>query len=80
MTSSTELQAFQQRLEESEERYRSLFAQSRDGITLMDLDYVILEANQYQADMLGYEVDEVIGKSVFDFFLPEERGHALGRA
>jgi PAS domain S-box-containing protein len=80
MTSNTELQAFHPIFSKSEDVYRSLFTQSRDGIVIMDLDYVILEANQYLTDMLGYEMDELIGKSVFDFFLPEELEHAFRRA
>jgi len=67
-------------IEENKERYRSLFTQSRDGITLLSLDHVIIEANQHLADMIGYEVDDLIGMCVHDFFLPEEKSQALKRA
>ena len=39
----------------------------------------ILEVNRHMADMLGYPVDKLVGKSVFEFMLPEERDQAEDR-
>jgi PAS domain S-box-containing protein len=77
---NSEHKQIERAIEENEERYRSLFTQSRDGITLLSLDHVIMEANQHLADMLGYEIDDLIGVCVYDFFLPEEMSQAFKRA
>ena len=41
-------------IHESEERYRSIFERSRDGILLLDDGGTILEANRAAAELLGY--------------------------
>ena len=48
-------------LSKSEYVYLSLFDQSRDGIIIIDLDYMILEENKHMVNMLSYEIDLVIG-------------------
>jgi PAS domain S-box-containing protein len=77
---NSEHKQIERAIEENQERYRFLFTQSRDGITLISLDHVIIEANQHLADMLGYEIDDLIGVCVYDFFLPEEKSQAFKRA
>ncbi|MCQ4188315.1 PAS domain S-box protein [Methylocystis suflitae] len=46
-------------LRASEERYRSLFETSRDGIVTVDLSGQILEANPAYQKMLGYTLEEL---------------------
>lgn len=46
----------------SEEKYRSLFETSRDGVVLANMDSHLEEANQAYLDMLGYTLDEIKGK------------------
>jgi PAS domain S-box-containing protein len=46
-------------LEMSERKFRSLFEQSRDAISINALDGSAIDANQAWADMLGYTLDEV---------------------
>ena len=48
---------------ESEIRYRALFERTSDAVFILDLDLVCIAANQQAANLLGYEVDEMIGKS-----------------
>ncbi len=55
---------------ESEDRFRSLIVASSDRIFIHDGNQII-EANQTLADILGYELNEIIGKAPGDF-LDEE--------
>jgi PAS domain S-box-containing protein len=46
-------------LRKSEEKYRSLYESSRDGIVSADMKGQILDVNQAYLDMLGYSKDEL---------------------
>ena len=61
-------------LHESEKRYRSLVETSPDGVLLIDTNgATILMANRQGISSLGYEkAEEMIGRSVFDFFAKED--------
>ncbi len=48
----------------SERKYRSLFEESKDGIFISQLDGTIVDVNQSFLDLLGYEREGMIGKSV----------------
>jgi diguanylate cyclase (GGDEF)-like protein/PAS domain S-box-containing protein len=51
-------------LTESEQRYRSLFEQSRDAIYMTERDGEIVELNQAALELLGYESGDLIGQDV----------------
>ncbi len=52
---------------ESEIRYRRLFEAAKDGIVIINTDSGIIEhANPYVCEMLGYPVDQLVGKTLFD--------------
>jgi PAS domain S-box-containing protein len=51
-------------IRESEERYRTLFEGSTDGIAISSLDGKILNANQAYQDMLGYTLEELRNLSI----------------
>ena len=55
-------------LGESEQRYRSLFEQSRDAIFMTERGGEILELNQAALDLLGYDHDELIGRHVLSIY------------
>jgi diguanylate cyclase (GGDEF)-like protein/PAS domain S-box-containing protein len=60
-------------LRESEERYRSLVRQAKEGIFILDPeDGRIQEANPFFLQMFGYEESEVAQLSIFDL-VAEER-------
>jgi PAS domain S-box-containing protein len=48
----------QERLEASEQQYRTLFERSQGGIAVMDLDSTTIQANEALASMLGYDTIE----------------------
>jgi two-component system cell cycle sensor histidine kinase/response regulator CckA len=63
----------QDALRESEERYRRIVETANEGIWTIDTNSNITFANRRFAEMLGYPVDEIVGKSFFQF-LPEGAG------
>ena len=60
-------------LRESEEKYRSLVEATSDWIWEVDNDGVYTYTNFKVKDMLGYEPEEIIGKTPFDFMVPNEQ-------
>ncbi len=52
----------EERLRESEERFRTLFQQAPLGYQSLDSEGRILDVNQAWLDLLGYERDEVAGR------------------
>lgn len=55
------------RLQESEQRYFTLVKVSNEGIWATDTQDRISFVNLKMAEMLGYKIDEMLGKSLFDF-------------
>ena len=65
-------------LRESEERSRSLIETSPDVIVLIDFSGKIIVINEAALTAYGYESrDELIGRSVLDFVIPEDRPRVL---
>ncbi|HSV87868.1 MAG TPA: PAS domain S-box protein, partial [Bacteroidales bacterium] len=65
-TDITTRRAAEQKLRESEDRYRSLFEMSQDAIFLMEND-VFVHCNQSALDMFGCTADQIIGKTPYYF-------------
>jgi PAS domain S-box-containing protein len=62
-----ELAAERERLRATEERNRQIVETANDGIWMLDAEGKTTFVNQRLADMLGYEVDEMLGRTMFDF-------------
>ncbi len=62
-------------LQESEERYRTLFEYAPDGILIADGDSYYLDANASICRMLGYARDELIGRHASDIVAQAEVTH-----
>ncbi|MBI5350481.1 MAG: MEKHLA domain-containing protein, partial [Chloroflexi bacterium] len=60
-------------LRQSEYRFRMLFEQNNDAIFLIDLERVVLMANQRAAEMFGYRLNEFIGMNIQQLVAPETR-------
>ncbi|NVL92298.1 MAG: PAS domain S-box protein [Desulfobacterales bacterium] len=54
-------------LRESEVRYRHIVETAYEGIWVIDAENKTIFANKRMAEMLGYTVDEMMGKSLFSF-------------
>ena len=67
ITDISEMKSAQQKLRESEEKYRSLFESSLDGIEVVNLKTGrIVEANQSLLDMFDYTIEELREKGYFE--------------
>lgn len=60
-------------LRESEKRYRDLFDKGLGLICTHDTDGILLSVNQAGANCLGYEPEEMVGKSLGDFLTDEAK-------
>lgn len=68
----TEARRSEKALTESEAQFRRFVETSNEGIWAMDGDYQTTFVNQRMADMLGYRIEEMLGKSVDYFFFDED--------
>lgn len=64
-------------LQQSEKFYRSLIADSLDGMLLIDPDGKITFASQSITEILGWETEEVLHKNGFHFIHPEDHAFAF---
>jgi two-component system cell cycle sensor histidine kinase/response regulator CckA len=57
-------------LEASERRYREIIEHTSEGIWMYDAQGITRFVNARMAQMLGYGIEEIVGRSVFDFVPP----------
>lgn len=69
----------EQQLRASEERYRTIVEVARDGIWTCDGETITTFANPAMAAMLGYSVEEMIGRPVADFIAEDARADIAAR-
>lgn len=67
----------QMALRSSEEYFRSLIENALDTITILDRDGVIRYQSPSVHRVLGYDPGELVGKHVFDYIHPEDRGDTV---
>jgi PAS domain S-box-containing protein len=63
-------------LRDSENRYRSLYHHTPAMLHSIDTHGRLLSVSDYWAEIMGYTRDEVVGRSLTDFFTPEAKGYA----
>ena len=68
----TERKRAEKALRQSEERFRELVEQASDSIFVADLDGRYTDVNSAGCRMLGFERDEIVGKTIIDLFPPED--------
>lgn len=59
-------------LRESENRYRILVETAKEGIIKLDPDETILFVNQSMSDLIGYAVEDLVGKNLRDITTEEQ--------
>ena len=70
----TERQQSSQNLFDSEERYRGLFESAKDGILILDGESGhITQANPFISEMLGMDMNDMLGKSLWEVGLFTDR-------
>jgi two-component system cell cycle sensor histidine kinase/response regulator CckA len=67
----------QEALRASEEKYRTIVTTADEGIWTLDADMLTTFANERMASMLGYTVEEMIGRSNEDFVKASAREEIL---
>lgn len=70
-----ELERTEERLRESEQRFRALIEHSADAIALFAPDGTILYGSPSTTKALGYELDEFVGRNAFEFI--NEQDHQI---
>jgi PAS domain S-box-containing protein len=68
----TESRRAEEKLKESEERYRTVFESSGTAMCIVDRDARIIFLNHEFERITGYRAREVVGKKMFTDFLPGE--------
>ena len=63
----TDLDEYLTSIEQSEDKYRSIFELSPDIIAILQPNGIVLDINQRVEDFTGIPADKIIGKSMFDF-------------
>jgi PAS domain S-box-containing protein len=68
----TERKFAEEAVRESEMRYRRIVETTNEGVWLLDAKLHTSYVNRQMAEMLGYEPHEMVGRSVLDFYFPED--------
>ena len=71
------LEGLEEKLWESEEKYRGIVETANEGVWITDTEAVTTFVNQKMAEMLGYTTEEMIGKSAFDFIYKDDMENLL---
>jgi PAS domain S-box-containing protein len=69
----TERKRVEEKLRESEEKYRNIVETANEGIFIIDAEAIVTFANKKMADMLGYTLEEVVGRAIWDFTTEEDK-------
>ncbi|MGH7824949.1 MAG: PAS domain S-box protein [Candidatus Binatia bacterium] len=64
-------------MRDSEERYRRIVETANEGIWVLSAEAVTEYVNPQMAEMLGYSVEEMTGRSLLDFVFEEDVPEAL---
>ena len=71
----TERKKSEEKLRESEEKYSNIVETANEGIITIDAEARVTYANKKMTDMLGYSLEEGIGRPIWDFI--SEEGKAI---
>jgi PAS domain S-box-containing protein len=74
----TERRLSEQVLRDSEKKYRTIVDTAHEGIIAANLESVITYANRRAAEICGYTVDEILGRSSLEFCDPAQLNDAIG--
>ncbi|MFB6086033.1 MAG: PAS domain S-box protein [Halodesulfurarchaeum sp.] len=78
MRDVTEERELQRDLEESKERYESLFRSIQDAILVADTDRTVINCNPAFTDLFGYELRDIRGKPTKYLYESESEFEAMG--
>jgi PAS domain S-box-containing protein len=72
-TDITERKQAEATVRESESYYRCIVETASEGVWMFDAESITTFANSRMAEMLGYTVEEMLGRSLFEFIDAESR-------
>lgn len=75
----SERRALEERVRASEEKYQTIVETAREGIFIADGEARVTFANRRLAGMLGYGLEEIMGRSLFDLMDEPSGGAARER-
>jgi PAS domain S-box-containing protein len=73
MTDITERKEAEEKLQESEEKYRNIVEIANEGILVIDSRFRVTFYNQKMIEMLGYDSEEGIGRPIWDFIKEDSK-------
>ena len=73
----SEQKEYEEKLRESEEKYRKIVETANEGICVTDAETIITYINDRMAEMLGYSHEEMIGRLGTDFV--DEKDNAIAK-
>ena len=73
VTDVTERERARQEIQRSARRFRALVQHAKDAILQLGADGTVLEASPGVVDLTGLDADQVIGRSLLDFVVTEDR-------
>ena len=68
----------ERKLKEQKAYFEQLFAESTEGIILLDNDGKVLKVSEHFEKLFGYKEEEILGENIDDLILPDniiEKGH-----
>ncbi|MHA2182439.1 MAG: PAS domain-containing protein, partial [Promethearchaeota archaeon] len=71
-TDNSQQIAYEREIIESEKKYRQLLEDSLEGVWIIDENAITTLVNPSMGRILGYKVEEMIGRNLFDFTPQEE--------
>ncbi len=69
----------QQTLLDSEQRFRSAIENLNEGLTITDVQGIIVDVNPQMLELTGYRREEMIGQPGYELIAPEKREEMLKR-
>jgi PAS domain S-box-containing protein len=73
----TERKRAEEKLQESEEKYRNIIETANEGIFITDAETRITYINEKIREMFGYDHKKIIGRPIWDFL--SEEGKAIAK-
>jgi PAS domain S-box-containing protein len=72
-----ERRRIQERLLESERRFRDLFDDAPVACHDINQDGIVVRVNRAECELLGFQPQEMIGRPIWDFIAPDDRDNSL---
>ena len=69
----------EEKMAQSEQRYRQIVETAQEGIWILDEKLETIFVNRKMSEILGYPIEEIMGKHNYDFKLKDEKAKSIAR-